>query len=124
MAQTKRKRKRKHRGTQGGKVETNRSRPRSRAEARAQYRAQPQNRVQQPPTWTGSIIKAAVISALVGGSMILFGMRTPPQAIGLSVFMLVFYIPMGYYIDRFFYNRRETKRVAELREKKQARGRH
>jgi hypothetical protein len=32
------------------------------------------------------------------------------QALGLSLFMLAFYIPMGYFIDRFLYQRRQRQR--------------
>jgi hypothetical protein len=31
------------------------------------------------------------------------------QALGLSLFMLAFYIPMGYFIDRFLYHRRQRR---------------
>jgi hypothetical protein len=33
--------------------------------------------------------------------------RPLTQAVPLGLLMLAFYIPMGYYIDRFFYNRRQ-----------------
>ena len=44
MAQTKKKRRRKHRGTQGGRIDTRpaRGRPRSRAEAQARARSRGQ----------------------------------------------------------------------------------
>jgi hypothetical protein len=35
------------------------------------------------------------------------------QALGLSLFMLAFYIPMGYYIDRFIYRRRQAQKQRE-----------
>ena len=65
MAQTKKKRRRKHRGTQGGRIDTNRraARPRSRAEAKARARAETQagrQRGDLPPTWRSSVIRGLV----------------------------------------------------------------
>ena len=73
MAQTKKKRRRKHRGTQGGRIDTRpaRGRPRSRAEAqqRAQRAAGRRRRKRKPrrsrtgrspPTWSSALKKGAV----------------------------------------------------------------
>jgi hypothetical protein len=45
--------------------------------------------------------------------------RPLAQAISLSLFMLAFYIPVGYFIDTIMYRRREGQRQRE-REKKEA----
>jgi hypothetical protein len=42
------------------------------------------------------------------------------QAISLSIFMLAFYIPVGYFIDTIMYRRRQGRSQRE-REKKAAR---
>lgn len=115
MAQTKKKRRRKHRGTQGGRVDTNRrsSRPRSRAEAKARARSSAKRapRVDSPPTWrsaaTRGIVAAVIFTALL---LLLFG-RSIGSALGLGAFMLAFYIPAGYYIDTMMWRRRERARI-------------
>jgi hypothetical protein len=120
MAQTKRKRRRKRRGTQSGKIDTRgrRGRPRSRAEARAQARRRTTDRRDRVPSW-GSAVMRGVIGALIFLVllMLLFGYPFA-GALGLTAIMLALYIPLGYYLDRFFYRRR---RMAAQRQK-QARG--
>ena len=121
MAQTKRKRRRKHRGTQGGSIDRRgRGRPRSREEARAQARRQAEDRRLRPPSW-GSAFKKGLVGALVFLALmgLLFG-RPFGEALALSGVMLLLYIPTSYYMDRFFYRRR---RAAEMRERQQRRGR-
>jgi hypothetical protein len=122
MAQTKRKRRRKHRGTQGGRIDTRgrTGRPQSReeAKARARSRRKPAPRTDAPPTWRQSAIRgvaAAVIFAVI--LFFLFG-RTAAQALGLGAFMLVFYVPGGYYIDTMMWRKRERARIRAAEERK------
>jgi len=42
--------------------------------------------------------------------IVLFG-RPLTEAVGLALFMLVFYIPAGYYMDTFMWRRRERARI-------------
>jgi hypothetical protein len=117
MAQTNKKRRRKRRGTQGGRVDPNprRSRPRSRAEAKAQMRAgrsKPTGPKEDlPPTWRNSFLRgifAAVIFAVL--LLLLFG-RPLGVSLLFGLFMLVFYVPAGYYIDMTLWRRRERARI-------------
>jgi hypothetical protein len=115
MAQTRKKRQRKQRGTQGGRVETNprRTKPRTRAEAqnRARAKRKPAQRQDLPPTWRSSITRgliAAVLFALL--LLLLFG-RPLGAALALGAFMLAFYIPAGYFIDMTLWRRRERARI-------------
>ena len=110
MAQTKRRRKRKRRGTQSGSIDrTRRARPRSREEAKAQARRRSQAKKGgggRTPTWSGAfwrgLLGAAIFFLM---TRFIFG-ETTGSALGLSAVMLVLYIPLSYYIDRFFYRRR------------------
>jgi hypothetical protein len=115
MAQTRKKRRRKHRGTQGGRVDTNRrpQRPRSRAEAKARARAGTKRapRGDQPPTWRSSIIRGVAAAAIFTVLLLLLFKRAPGAALALGAFMLVFYIPGGYYIDLMMWRRRERARM-------------
>lgn len=116
MAQAKKKRRRKHRGTQGGRIDTNRRppRPRSRAEARARARAGTKKsapRVDSPPTWRSAITRGVVAAVIFTVLLLLIFKRPIGAALGLGAFMLVFYIPAGYYIDTLMWRRRERARM-------------
>src|SRR5436190_20777443 len=132
MAQTRRRRRRKHRGTQGGSIDrTGRGpRPRSRQEARDRARSQvrsgkkskgrrrqPQDRRDRPPSW-----RSAVNRALIGAGIFAFLLIVPFHqpvggALGLSALMMAVYVPMGFYIDRFFYNRRQAQKQRAAQER-------
>jgi hypothetical protein len=115
MAQTRKKRQRKHRGTQGGRVDKNRRppRPRNRAEAKARAKtgAKRAPRTDSPPTWRGSIVRGGVAALIFTVVLLLVFRRSVGAALGLGAFMLVFYIPAGYYIDTMMWRRRERARM-------------
>jgi hypothetical protein len=115
VAQTRKKRRRKHRGTQGGRIDTRRrSKPRSRAEAKAQARSRRTStgsRVDKPPTWRGSAIRGVIAAVIFAVILLILFKRPAAEALGLSAFMLVFYIPAGYYIDLAMWRKRERSRI-------------
>jgi len=114
MAQTRKKRRRKHRGTQGGRVDPGRSsgRPRSREEAKARARAGRSGpKVDAPPTWRSSVSRGLVAAAIFTALLLLLFKRPPGSAFALGAFMLVIYIPAGYYIDSMLWRRRERARI-------------
>ncbi len=121
MAQTKKKRKRKHKGTQGGAIDRRgrTSRPANRQEARARSRRQVADRRDVPPTWRSSANRALIAAGVFFVLLVLLFQQPIASSIGLSGFMLLLYIPMGYGIDKFFYNRR----MASKRKAKEDRGR-
>lgn len=118
MAQTRKRRRRKHRGTQGGSIDRGRprGRPQNRQEARARARSggraktnQRQRRQDRVPTWR-SAIQRGLLAAGVFFLLMLIGFGRPPLvALALAVFMLAFYVPFGYYFDLFFYRRRQRQ---------------
>jgi hypothetical protein len=116
MAQAKKKRRRKHRGTQGGRVDNNRrpkARPRSREEAKARARARGKRvpRADTPPTWGSAVFRGAIAAVIFFVLLLaLFG-RPLGSALALAGFMLVFYIPAGYYFDTMMWRRRERARI-------------
>ena len=115
MAQTKKKRRRKQRGTQGGRIDssTRRSKPRSRAEAKAQARSKrkPVARVDLPPTWRSSIVRGVVAAVVFFVLLLLIFKRPIGTSLALGAFMLAFYIPAGYFIDMTLWRRRERTRM-------------
>lgn len=114
MAQTRKRRRRKHRGTQGGRIDTRRrGRPRSRAEAQQRARSKRSTpKADLPPTWRSAIVRGSVISALLIVTLLVFG-RPIAASIAFGVLMLGFYIPMGYYIDRFMWRRRQRTKMKD-----------
>ena len=114
MAQTKKKRRRKQRGTQGGRVDNKpRSRPRTRAEAkqRASAKRKPAARQDLPPTWRSSIIRGLVAAVIFFVLLLALFKRPFGTALALSAFMLAFYVPGGYFIDMTLWRRRERARM-------------
>jgi len=118
MAQPKNKRRRKRRGTQGGKIDTKARRPRSREEARSRARSGGGSRSTSkkrdlPPTWKSAAIRGA--GAAVIFVLILLVLFKRPAGVSLifGLFMLVFYIPTGYYIDLTMWRKRERQRIRD-----------
>jgi hypothetical protein len=115
MAPTKKKRRRKRRGTQGGRIDANprRSRPRSRAEAKARASAKrkPAQRADMPPTWRSSIVRGLIAAVIFAVLLLLIFQRPLGAALALGAFMLAFYVPAGYFIDMTMWRRRERARI-------------
>ena len=112
---------RKHRGTQTGSVtRAQRSRPRSRQEAMAQAKSrrgsaggrQRPDRRDQPPTWRGAATRGILFAAFLLPVSLLFG-QPIAGAIVLTIIAAIFYIPLGFYTEQFFYNRRKAKMQRE-----------
>lgn len=113
MAQTKRKRRRKRRGTQSGRVDSGRAgaRPRSRQEARAQARSRNANRFDRPPTWRSATIRGVVAAVIFVALVLLVFQRPLSESLSFGAFMLLFYIPAGYYMDQMMWRRRERAKI-------------
>jgi hypothetical protein len=116
MAQTKKKRRRKHRGTQAGTIEragrTGRpsgSKPASKAEARDIARQRRQSKFDKEPTWRGSVNRAA-FAAVILAIFISVVQKNVPAGIVLGVVAMVIYVPMSYYTDRFLWRRRQRQK--------------
>jgi Flp pilus assembly protein TadB len=113
MAQTRRKRK--HRGTQAGTVEARgrTSRPSAtRADARHAARDRRTARLDRPPTWRSSLNRAAISAAVFAVAVVLLFKQSVASGLVLGVVMVVVYLPMSYYTDRFMYNRRQRRKRA------------
>ncbi len=121
MPQTRKRRRRKHRGTQGGSIDRRgrAGRPRTREEARARARkGASQKRIDSPPTWTGALGRAAFGAAVFFILLILIFKRPIGAALLLSVLMMLVYIPLGHAIDGFMYRRRLRAKQREAEERK------
>jgi hypothetical protein len=112
MAQTRRKRTRKHRGTPAGTIERagRTGRSATRADAKTIARQRRTERLDRPPTWRGAINRAAIAAAVFGVLVIaLFG-RSISQGAILAAFMFFLYIPLGYMTDSFIYRFRQRRK--------------
>jgi hypothetical protein len=122
MAQTRRRRRRKHRGTQGGRIDTrpSRGRPRNRAEAKARARTRTKKKGgpsgPQPPSWSSALKKGGVAAVLFVGLLALLG-QNPISSVLVGVLMLGFYVPMAYLMDRFFHQRHLRKEAQKRAER-------
>jgi Flp pilus assembly protein TadB len=122
MAQTKRKRTRKHRGNAAGIVErpahnsraaaqstTKQRRPLTKDEQRADARRKRQERINRPPTWKGAAQRAGVAALLFAVLVTIFFKEKVVNAATLAAFMFLVYIPLSYMTDRALYNWRQKK---------------
>src|SRR3954468_17770326 len=120
MAQTKKKRRRRHRGTQAGTIETpgrtsrpvtSNRKPASRQQAARQRR---QARFDKEPTWRGSVNRAA-FAAVILAIFIGVTQKNLLQGAVLGVLAMLFYIPMSYYTDRALWRRRQRQKQQRSR---------
>lgn len=115
MAQTRKKRSTKHRGNAAGIVEVRgrTSRPPSPEERKAQRkqdaRKSRMDRYSKPPSWRSAANRALIATVLFVAVIVLAFKQPAKSAIALGGFMLLLYIPIGYFTDQFFYNRRQQQ---------------
>jgi ABC-type transport system involved in cytochrome bd biosynthesis fused ATPase/permease subunit len=114
MAQTRRKRTRKHRGTPAGTIERagKTGRTRTREEAKKISRQRRTERLDKPPTWSGAMQRAAIAAAVFGVLVVLAFKRDVGQGAILAAFMFLLYIPLGFATDTFIYRFRQRRRQA------------
>jgi hypothetical protein len=120
MAQTRRKRRTKHRGTAAGTIETRgrTGRPPSAEERKKQSRTDArERRLNTPPTWKGAATRGALAALLLFVLFSILGRGKTPivSAAIFAVFALALYIPGGYYMETWMYNRRQKRKQATTR---------
>jgi Flp pilus assembly protein TadB len=118
MAQTKRKRRSKHRGTAAGTIQTRgrTGRPPTPEQRKKQSRVSArEKRLNTPPTWKSSLTRAAFAAAIMFIFLLITtkGKNRVEAAVVFAVFALVLYLPAGYYLELFMYRRRQRKKEAE-----------
>ena len=116
MAQTRRKRQTKHRGNAAGKVEvrgrtgrkptTGERKPSGGRTARA-------TRFDKPPSWRSSFNRALIAAAVFVAASIFILKQKPIAGVAFGVFLVLFYTPLTFYTDNFFYKRRQAKLAAQ-----------
>jgi hypothetical protein len=114
MAQTRRKRTRKHRGTPAGTIERagRTGRPQTRQDAKQISRQRRAERLDKPPTWRGAMQRAAIAAAVFGVLVVIIFKRDVAQGVILAAFMFLLYIPLGFATDTFVYRFRQRRKQA------------
>ena len=117
MAQTKRKRRSKHRGNAAGTIEARgrTGRPASPTERKQQAKLDArERRLSTPPTWKSSLTRAAFASGLL---FILLALTSKGHnrflvALVFTAIALAIYVPAGYYLELFMWRRRQRRKQA------------
>ena len=115
MAQTKKKRSRKHRGTPAGTIERpgrpgSGGKAKAKADPKAEARQKRAERLNRPPTWRGAVNRAAIAAVVFGLLVVVAFGRAPVQGAALAAFMFVLYIPLGYLTDKAVFNFRNRRK--------------
>jgi Flp pilus assembly protein TadB len=120
MAQTKRKRRSKHRGTAAGTISARgrTGRPSTPEERKKISRTEArERRLNTPPTWKSSFTRACIAAAI----MFVFltftakGKDRIVIAAGFAVVAMALYVPAGYYMELYLYRRRMRKKAAAVK---------
>ncbi len=115
MAQTKRKRRSKHRGTAAGTIETRgrTGRPPSPEERKKQARTTArERRLNTPPTWKSSFLRGA-LAAVVLFVFITITTKGSNRVVSGLIFALIalaIYVPAGYYLELAMFRRRQRRK--------------
>ena len=120
MAQTKKKRRSKHRGNAAGTVEARgrTGRPPSAEERKKQSRVDArERRLSTPPTWKSSLMRASFAAVIMFAFLALTtkGKNRFGVAASFAVIALLLYVPAGYYMELFLYRRRMRKKAGTQR---------
>jgi hypothetical protein len=116
MAQTKRKRRTKHRGNAAGVVESRGRtgrRPTAEELRKSGRETARERRMNKPPSWNSAFLKAALMAALLFlfTRLGVFGSdASVASSIYLCFFALVLYTPLAYVTDRWVYQRAQRRR--------------
>jgi hypothetical protein len=119
VAPTKRKRRStKHRGNAAGMVETRgrTGRKPGPADRKTSTRQARMDRFSKPPTVRSAMQRSGIAAVVFVLAMILIVHQTIAASIALGGFVLLFYVPLSYYTDLFFYRRRQAKELEKGRQ--------
>ncbi len=129
MAQTKKRRRTKHRGNAAGIVESRGRTGRKltegeRAGAGQTARRGRQDRFSKPPTWRSAANRSLIAVVIFVAVLVLFLKQNIAAALSLGAFLLVLYVPMSYFTDLWLYRRHQRKLLAAkgARDERRAKG--
>ena len=108
---SKSKRRTKHRGNAAGMVETRGRTGRKAAPAgrKPGGRGARPDRFAKPPSWRSAFNRALIAAAIFVIAAILILHQPPIAGLAFGVFLILFYTPLTFYTDQYFYKRRQAK---------------
>ena len=118
MAQTRKRRRTKHRGNAAGMVEVRGRTGRrpdpndKRGSVKQDAAARRRNRMEAPPTWRSAFNRAIVATVVFAVLVVLVFGQKVAQAVVLAAFMLLLYVPLTYYTDLWIHRRWKRKQEA------------
>jgi hypothetical protein len=112
MAGAKQRRRKKHRGTQGGTVRRRgrTSRPGSRVEARDVARQRRQNRFDRPPSWRSAFNRAILAAGVFFALLVIVLKQKFAPSLSLALVMLAIYVPLGFAMDKALHRIRQRRK--------------
>ena len=116
MAQTREKRRTKHRGNAAGMVESRgrTGRPsgaeKGTGKGKSPGRSGSTDRRDRPPSWRSALNRSIVAVVIFVAVLVLLLKQPVTSSIIIGVAMLAFYVPLSYATDRWIYRRRMAKR--------------
>jgi hypothetical protein len=112
MAQTKRKRRSKHRGNAAGVVETRgrTGRPVEPVKGGKGKGAIRTDRLDRPPTWKSAANRSAIATILF--VVVIAVINSPAVAFAFGIPMFFLYTGVGFYTDKWVYERRQKRKAA------------
>jgi Flp pilus assembly protein TadB len=116
MAQTKRKRRTKHRGTAAGTISARgrTGRPPTPEERKKAARETAREaRLNTPPTWNSAMKRALLAAGFMFVFLLLTSKGNILAAVLFAVFAFALYVPSGYYLEGFLWRRRQRKKAGE-----------
>ncbi|HEX8205173.1 MAG TPA: hypothetical protein VF587_03840 [Solirubrobacteraceae bacterium] len=110
MAQTRKRRRSKHRGNAAGMVEARGRTGRRPAQGekggiKQDAAARRRNRMETPPTWRSAFNRALIATAVFAILVVLVFKQEVAQAVVLAAAMLLLYVPLTYYTDLMIHRR-------------------
>jgi hypothetical protein len=116
MAQTRKRRRTKHRGNAAGMVEargrTGRRPEEDEKRPKQDAAARRRNRMETPPTWRSALNRALIATAVFAVLVVLLFGRPVAEAVVLAAAMLLLYVPLTYYTDLWIHRRWMRKNQA------------
>lgn len=114
MAQTKKKRRSKHRGTPAGTIEARgRTGRKLKEDERGKPKATRATRYDKPPSWRSAITRAGIAAGIFLVAVVGLFRQAITGAISISLLMFLLYIPLGFYTDQYLYRRRLKQKAGE-----------
>ena len=115
MAQTKKKRRSKHRGTAAGTIDRagRTGKPQTRKDAKQVARQRRAEKLDKPPEWKSTVNRAGIAAIVFAVLVVALFQRPIVSGLLLGVVMFAIYVPLGYATDSAIYRFRNRRKLAQ-----------